>query len=135
MGRGLIIRRRNHPVDRAILYPFFYNAALVLLKQDTIPKERDNPLQIGHDVWIGDRVTILSGCQSIGNGAVIAAGAVVTRDVPAYAMVGGVPAKLIRMRFDATRIAELEASQWWEMDIAALITSPPVTGMFITDTE
>ena len=132
VGSGLIIRRRNHPVDRAILHPFFYNAALGLLKRDTIPAERDNPLHIGHDVWIGDRVSILSGCQSIGNGAVIAAGAVVTRDVPAYGLVGGVPAKLIRMRFDPARIAALEASQWWQMDIATLIKSPPVTGIFQT---
>ena len=108
VGTDLIIRRRNHPVNRAILHPFFYNAALGLLKRDTIPQDRDNPLYIGHDVWIGDRVTILSGCQNIGNGAVIAAGAVVTHDVPAYAMVGGVPAKLIRMRFDMERVAALE---------------------------
>ena len=117
-------------MDRAILHPFFYNAALGLLAQDTIPQERDNPLHIGHDAWIGDRVTILSGCQSIGNGAVIAAGAVVTRDVAAYALVGGVPAKMIRMRFGPDRIAELEASQWWKLDLATLITSPPIDGIF-----
>lgn len=133
VGAGLIIRRRNHPVDRTILHPFFYNAALGLLNRDTIPLERDNPLHIGHDVWIGDRVTILSGCKTIGNGAVIAAGAVVTHDVPSYALVGGVPAKLIRMRFEATRIAEIEASQWWSMDIATIMESPPVTGIFKSD--
>jgi virginiamycin A acetyltransferase len=132
-GTGLIIRRRNHPLQRPFLHPFFYNAALGLLRQDTIASERDNPLTIGHDVWIGDRVTILAGCRRIGTGAVLAAGAVVTADVPAYAVLGGVPARVIRMRFEAARIAELEASQWWEMDIATLIRNPPVEGVFEGD--
>lgn len=130
VGTALIIRRRNHPLQRPFLHPFFYNAALGLLTKDTIPADRDNPLTIGNDVWIGDRVTILAGCRHIGNGAVLAAGAVITADVPAYAVMGGVPARLIKMRFDATRMAELETSQWWEQDIAALIKSPPVGDVF-----
>lgn len=124
-GTGLIVRRRDHPTDRAVMHPFFYNAALGLVKTDTIAANQDNPLVIGHDVWIGDRVTILGGCTRIGNGAVLAAGAVVTRDVPAYAIVGGVPAKRLRMRFDADRIAALEHSRWWDRDIADLVKDPP----------
>ncbi len=130
VGADLIVRRRNHPLDRPILHPFFYNAALGLLRTDTIPNDRNNPLTIGHDVWIGDRVTILAGCQQIGNGAVIAAGAVVTRDVPAYAIVGGVPARLLRMRFAADRIATIAASQWWDRDITSLIEAPPFDDLF-----
>lgn len=130
VGTGLIVRRRNHPTERSIQHPFFYNAALGLLARDTILSDTENPLEIGHDVWIGDRVTILAGCRSIGNGAVIAAGAVVTHDVPPYAIVAGVPAKLLRMRFEPERIAMLEASRWWECDIAALIKSAPVEGIF-----
>jgi virginiamycin A acetyltransferase len=122
VGTQLIVRRRDHPLDRAFLHPFFYNATLGLVTADTIGRNADNPLVIGNDVWIGDRVTILSGCRIIGNGAVIAAGAVVTRDVSAYAVVGGVPARVLKMRFDAERITALEASQWWRKDIAALIT-------------
>jgi hypothetical protein len=129
VGTGLIVRRRDHPLDRPFLHPFFYNSALGLLTRDTIPPDRDNPLTIGNDVWIADRVTILGGCRRIGNGAVIAAGAVVTRDVPAYAVVGGVPARLIRMRIDPDRIAELEASRWWKQDIATIIAQPPVAGI------
>ena len=127
VGSELIVRRRDHPTERAVLHPFFYNAALGLVAADTIPANIDNPLAIGNDVWIGDRVTILSGCRSIGNGAVIAAGAVVTHDVPAYAVVAGVPARQLRMRFDAAAVATLEDSRWWEKDIAALIADPPST--------
>lgn len=129
VGTGLVVRRRDHPVDRPILHPFFYNRALGLVRRDTIPLDRDNPLTVGHDVWIGDRVTILSGCRTVGNGAVIAAGAIVTRDVPAYAVVGGVPARVLRMRFGPERIAGIEASRWWERDVAALIADPPFPDM------
>lgn len=133
VGTELIVRRRNHPTERPFLHPFFYNSRLGLLTQDTIKDDRDNPLTIGHDVWIADRVTILPGCRSIGNGAVIAAGAVVTRDVPAYAVVAGIPARQTKMRFGPDRIAELEASRWWERDIADLIRNPPVAGIFGSD--
>lgn len=125
IGTGLIVRRRNHPTERPIMHPFFYNSRLGLLEKDTIPNDQDNPLKIGHDVWIADRVTILPGCKIIGNGAVIAAGSVVSRDVPPYAIVGGVPARLIKMRFDADQIAKTEASRWWERPIADLLTNPP----------
>ncbi|MEO5953330.1 MAG: CatB-related O-acetyltransferase, partial [Chloroflexia bacterium] len=116
VGTGLIVRRRDHPVERPILHPFFYNADLGIVCADTILLEKDNPLVVANDVWIGDRVTILSGCRHIGNGAVIAAGAVVTRDVMPYTIVGGIPARPLRMRFAPDRIAHIEASRWWEKD-------------------
>ena len=71
--------------------------------------------KIGNDVWIATDVRLLSGV-SIGNGAVICAGAVVTRDVPPYAIVGGVPAKVIRYRFSPEQIAWLLELKWWNKD-------------------
>ena len=68
---------------------------------------------IGNDVWIGDDVTILGGV-TIGDGAVIALGAVVTQDVASYSIVGGVPAKLIRKRFDENSIEFLNSFKWWD---------------------
>ena len=133
VGSGLIVRRRDHPLDRPSLHPFFYNSGLGFLERDTIPSEQDNPLTIGHDVWIGDRVTILGGCRSIGNGAVLAAGAVVTHDVEAYSVVGGVPARRIRMRFSAEKAARIEESRWWECSLATLVDNPPWPGAGFVD--
>ena len=70
---------------------------------------------IGNDVWIGYEAVILSGV-TIGDGAVIGTRAVVTKDVPPYAIVGGVPAKLIRKRFDEDVISRLVELRWWDWD-------------------
>ena len=121
VGTELIIRRRDHPLELPIMHPFFYNHHLGVVPTDTIQCDTDNPLEIGNDVWIGDRVTILPGCQRIGNGAVLAAGAVVTHDVAAYDIVGGVPARIIKKRFNTDDIARLEQSQWWTLPLDALI--------------
>jgi len=128
VAQGLVVRRRDHPVERPIMHPFFYYAPLGLLERDSIPAESDNPLEIGHDVWIGDRVTVLAGCRRIGNGAVLAAGAVVAADVPPYTIVGGVPAKALKSRFGEAEIARLEASRWWERPIAELAGDPRLVG-------
>ena len=76
-------------------------------------------INIGNDVWIGARAIILDGVN-IGDGAIIAAGALVTKDVPNYAVVGGVPAKIIRYRFEENDIAFLMNIKWWDKDISWL---------------
>lgn len=73
---------------------------------------RKGQILIGHDVWIGDQVIILGGVR-IGDGAVIAAGSVVVKDVPPYAIVGGNPAKIIKYRFPEETIRKFKAINWW----------------------
>lgn len=68
--------------------------------------------KIGHDVWIGNNVTIFDGIE-IGDGAIIGTGAVVTKNIEPYAIVGGIPAKLIRYRFNEVQIEFLLKFQWW----------------------
>ena len=81
---------------------------------DSTPGDPFPKVVVGNDVWIGTHAMILGGV-TVGNGAVIGAGAVVTKDVPPYAIVGGVPAKIIRYRFSEDVIARLEELQWWEL--------------------
>lgn len=69
---------------------------------------------MGNDVWIGSRVMVVGGV-TIGDGAVIAAGAVVTKDVPPYAVVGGAPAKVIKYRFSEDIVKFLEELEWWNL--------------------
>jgi hypothetical protein len=78
---------------------------------------------IEHDVWIGQDVLLRDGIR-IGTGAVVAAGAVVTRDVPPYAIVGGTPARLIRYRFEMPLVERLLLSEWWTYDAADVINLP-----------
>ena len=99
----------NHPLNFFSTSAYFYNKGFGFDVED-VPRYS---LSIGNDVWIGYGVTITCGCKNIGDGAVIAAGAVVTKDVPAYSVVGGNPAKVIKMRFDETTINKLLQSEWW----------------------
>jgi hypothetical protein len=76
---------------------------------------RESRVTIGNDVWIGHNVCVMPGV-SVGNGAAIGAGSIVTKDVEPYSVVAGVPAKKIRMRFDADLIERIERSEWWNWD-------------------
>lgn len=117
---GVEFLRRNHPIDRLSQHPFFFNHRTGLLDRDTIGTVADNPVSIGHDVWIGDGAVIAPGCKHIGDGAIVAARSVVTADVPPLAIVGGTPARLIRWRFDDAERAAWLASQWWLASVDAL---------------
>lgn len=101
----------NHRIDWLSNYPFpaFISEASNIQDHSTTRGD----VAIGNDVWLGSGCTILSGL-SIGNGAVIGARAVVTRDVPAYAIVAGNPARIINWRFDEQTRRELESIRWWE---------------------
>lgn len=88
----------------------------VTFATDNVFKEYLKPLKIGNDVWIQQDVFICGGVE-ISDGAIVLAGAVVTKDVPPYAIVGGVPAKVIRFRYDNETIQFLLRIKWWNNDI------------------
>lgn len=100
----------EHRYDTVSTYPF--KARLLNESGDTLSK---GSITIEDDVWIGYRVTILSGVH-VGQGAVIAAGAVVTTNIPPYAIVGGVPAKVIKYRFDDNSISQFVNIDYSKLD-------------------
>jgi acetyltransferase-like isoleucine patch superfamily enzyme len=123
----------NHRTDWVSTYPFaalpgLWPAAKGL---DGYHASRGDVV-IGHDVWLGSGATILSGVR-IGHGAVVAAQALVAKDVAPYAIVGGNPARLIRMRFDEATTAALLDAAWWDLDAAAVATLIPLLQSGRTD--
>ncbi len=103
----------NHPMHYKSMHGFFFNPALGIVDLDW----HFDPLSIGNDVWLGHNSIIMPGVHRIGDGAVVAAGAVVNKDVPPFAVVVGNPARIVRYRFDADTIEQLLAEKWWEKDI------------------
>lgn len=118
-GAKFLFNSANHALGSLSTYPFPIFFEEWGLNSDTaaIAQAWDNKgdIVIGNDVWIGYEAVILAGV-TIGDGAVIGARAVVTKDVPPYTIVGGVPAKPIRRRFDDKTVAELERLCWWDWD-------------------
>lgn len=110
-GVQFMMSGANHPVDGFSTYPF---GALSGWKEDA-PKpawKSHGDLRIGHDVWIGREAMIMPGL-TIGDGAIIGAQAVVTKNVPPYAVVAGNPARVRKMRYDAKTVAALLELAWW----------------------
>lgn len=101
----------NHPYNHFSSSPYFYNKLFGLDVTDV----NRHSLNIGHDVWIGARTIITCGCNKIGNGAVIGAGSIVTKDVPPYTIVAGAPARIIKIRFDKETSDLLETSKWFAL--------------------
>ena len=111
---GVRIFLQNHPLQKLSTHPLFYHGSNDGSQAADLPL---GSLDIGNDVWIGCNALILPGCRRIGNGAVIGAGAVVTKDVPDFSVVVGNPAKRIRDRFPAEIVERIQASKWWLMPI------------------
>ncbi|MDD2364863.1 MAG: CatB-related O-acetyltransferase [Desulfuromonadaceae bacterium] len=122
IGPDILIGLGKHPSDTFVsTHPLFFST---LGQAQKIICDRNyfdeySPVTIGNDVWIGARSIVLDGI-TIGDGAIIAAGSIVTKDVPAFAIVGGVPAKIIKYRFEISEIMFLNKFKWWDKEISWL---------------
>jgi len=109
-----VIGGASHPIEWVSTSPVFHSGKNILRKNfSNHPYETTKKTIIGNDVWIGSNTIIKSGV-TIGNGAVIGMGAVLTKDVGAYEIWAGNPARLIRKRFDDEQILALEELKWWD---------------------
>lgn len=115
IASGLIVLNGSHPVSHKSTHPFFFNPAFCYV--DILLINRRKALNIGNDVYIGANVMIMPTVTDIGDGAVIAAGSVVVKDVPPFAIIGGNPAIIIKYRFSEKKIKEIIDSAWWNEDM------------------
>jgi phosphonate metabolism protein (transferase hexapeptide repeat family) len=122
------INALEHPLERATTHKVSYRPneyfRYLGVDQEFRERRRRKRVTIGNDVWIGHGAVILPGV-AIGNGAVVGANAVVTRDVPAFAVVAGVPARMIRLRFAEKIATRLENMAWWDWPLDRLFQAIP----------
>ena len=131
-ARSARVLDSNHPIDALTTHPYLYDPGHGVVARNPLDPEWIN---IEDDVWVSHNATITPGCKRVGRGAIIGAGAVVTKDVPPYAIVVGAPATVVRYRFDEETQAALEASLWWRLDkaeLAALVQRAPDVVMQVT---
>ena len=129
IAKEVFIGLGAHPMDGFSMSPLFYRRnnplGIELINMD-VGIEEYQKIIIGNDVWIGTRATIMDGVN-IGHGAVIAANAVVTKDVPPYAVVAGVPARIIKYRFGEDKIKKLLSLEWWSWTLDEIMGKTSVS--------
>ncbi|WP_298764371.1 CatB-related O-acetyltransferase [uncultured Polaribacter sp.] len=114
-GSDVALHASNHPINYLSTYinKNLFNGELKTLKEE-------KKIEIGNDVWIGHGVIIV-GNVKIGNGAILAAGSVITKDVAPYSIIAGVPGKMIKKRFSDNIIKEVEELKWWDFSEKELV--------------
>lgn len=117
IARNVQIQEYDHDFSRPSSYFMMSNVFNRPVAEDVISK---GAITIGHDVWIGANAVILSGV-TVGNGAIVAAGSVVTRDVPPFMIVGGVPAKVISARFSKAQVEAVVADDWYSWPLSEIL--------------
>lgn len=127
IGCNVLIGLGKHPTKNFVsTHPIFYSTrkqSEITFVENSFFEETEN-IFIGNDVWIGANAIILDGVN-IGDGAIISAGAVVNKDVPAYSIYGGVPASFIKLRFEENEIEFLKNLKWWNKDITWIKNHTP----------
>ena len=122
------INPSEHPYQRASLHHFMYRSSYYWQAEadeaELFAWRRSRPVNIGHDTWIGHGAIIMKGV-TIGNGAIVASHSVVTKDVPAYAIVGGIPANFIKWRHTDKVAQRLSDLAWWHWDHRTLRVALP----------
>lgn len=135
IGRNARIGIARHPTNLLSTNLIFYKKNQIYNKwARPIIFEEFKKTKIGNDVWIGESVMILGGV-TIGDGAVIAARSVVTKDVPPYAIVGGVPAKILKYRFNEEIIETLLNTKWWDLPDSEIEKRLEIFTVFNISTE
>ncbi|MFA6243590.1 MAG: CatB-related O-acetyltransferase [Candidatus Hydrogenedentales bacterium] len=108
---GVVFVVGRHRIENVSTFPF--RAGFLEGGRSDDEEIHPESITIGHDVWVGSRSLIVASA-TVGHGAVIAAGSVVVKDVPPYAVVAGVPARVVKMRFDPERVQKLLEIAWWD---------------------
>ena len=126
-GARFLFTSGNHALRSLSTYtfPIFFEEWGLNAKNIREAWDNKGDITVGNDVWIGYEAVILSGV-TIGDGAIIGARAVVTKDVPPYTIVGGVPARPIRRRFDEATVQRLSALRWWDWDAEKIRRALPL---------
>ena len=123
IAENLVVTPPNHPTHflststsqyQRAQFGFWMPDDLPITPKEVKPYRKPEVV-IGNDVWIGRDVTIMRGV-TVGDGAIIASGSIVTKDVPPYSIVGGMPAKVIKMRFDRGLVRRMQEAAWWQYD-------------------
>lgn len=117
IASGVRILSINHPLEFKSTHAYFFNPGLGYCQEEHV---RYGSISIGNDVWMGHNAIVLPSVKRIGDGAVVAAGSVVNKDVPPFAVVVGNPARVVRFRFPPEVIAQLLVERWWDKPIEEL---------------